>query len=124
MGKDKARKNLLYSKLDHIENQIEETKQKISEIKKQKTKRRYIFKYIKCGKPKCHCVTGERHGPYPHLQWWDPEKGGIKTKYLNEKNYPIYKKELEKNKLKRRLERELVRLEKEKKEVKSEILRL
>ena len=24
---------------------------------------------VRCGKPTCHCATGERHGPYWYLHW-------------------------------------------------------
>lgn len=26
---------------------------------------------VRCGKPGCHCATGERHGPYWFLRWRD-----------------------------------------------------
>lgn len=112
--------NLLYAQLDHIQIQIEEIKQQLSEIKIQiPLKGAIFFKFVKCGKPQCHCATGLRHGPYPHLQWWDGEK--IKTKYLNEKNYPIYKNELEKNKLKKNLEKKLDELKKEEQRLKRKV---
>jgi hypothetical protein len=111
------RKEILYSQLDYIQNQIGEIEKQLAEIDiKIKLKGGIFYRYIKCGKPKCRCVNGERHGPYPHLQWWDGEK--IKTKYLNEKNYPIYREELEKNKLKKKLEQELTFLRKEEKKIK------
>ena len=64
------------------------------------------FKYICCGKPTCRCMHGgPEHGPYPHLQWW--EEGKLKTKYLNKKNYPVYKKHLENTKTLAKKKREL-----------------
>jgi len=26
---------------------------------------------VRCGKPNCHCATGERHGPFWFLRWRD-----------------------------------------------------
>jgi|LSQX01.1.fsa_nt_gb hypothetical protein len=118
MNKNIYMSELLYSQLDYIQNQIDEIKRQLSELDiKMNLKGSIFFKYVKCGKPKCRCATGEKHGPYPHLQWWDGQR--IKTKYLSEKKYPIYKEELEKNKLKEKLERDLVLLEKKEKRLKA-----
>lgn len=113
-------KEILYGQLDYVQNQINEINKQLADLDiKKKLKGSIFFKYIKCGKPKCRCISGEKHGPYPHLQWWDGNK--IKTKYLNKKNYPIYKQELEKNKLKDKLERKLIFLRKEERKIESKL---
>lgn len=118
MNRDIFMREILDSQLDYVQNQIDEIEKQLSEIDiKMNLKGGIFFKYIKCGKPNCRCENGEKHGPYPHLQWWDGEK--IKTKYLNKKNYPIYKRELEKGKLKEELERKLMALKKEKAKLKA-----
>lgn len=88
---------LLLAELDCVQTEIHELQNRLKDIKVEVDVKGYIcFRFVKCGKPKCHCNAGVLHGPYPHLQWWD--KGKIKTKYLNRKNYPTYRMEIEKAK--------------------------
>lgn len=84
----------MYAELDCVQTELYEIGQRFEETSLvTERKGAIVFKYIRCGKQYCHCMKGGRpHGPYPHLQWW--EKGKIKTKYLNKKNYPTILKEL------------------------------
>lgn len=39
-----------------------------------------VRQYVRCGKKNCHCVQGERHGPYYVWIWW--EGGKRRRRYL------------------------------------------
>ena len=43
----------------------------------------YRLQYIRCGKKKCKCLSGELHGPY----WYEyrSEKGKTKSRYVGKK---------------------------------------
>lgn len=38
-------------------------------------------RYIKCGKPDCHCARGKGHGPYVYLLLWDPVRKTMRSLY-------------------------------------------
>ena len=35
---------------------------------------------VTCGNAGCHCASGERHGPYWYLHWW--EDGRTRNRYV------------------------------------------
>lgn len=37
-------------------------------------------KFVRCGKPGCHCNGGQRHGPYAYRQWREGDT--VKSVYL------------------------------------------
>lgn len=43
-------------------------------------RRTYRQVYTRCGKPDCHCASGEGHGPYWYAYWW--EDGKVRSKYV------------------------------------------
>lgn len=101
-------KALLLAELESVQAEIQVIEDMIGsiEIEIEGLKGYLRFKFIKCGKPLCHCMRGGGlHGPYPHLQWW--EKGRIKTKYLNKKIYPKVYEQLGKMRYLKALTREL-----------------
>jgi len=48
-----------------------------------------VMKHIKCGKEGCKCEDGYKHGPYPHIQYYD-DKGVLRTLYLKKDNVDKY----------------------------------
>ena len=54
-----------------------------------------IDKYIKCGKPGCRCNQGYRHGPYPHIQFY--QGGVLKTIYIRKRKAEEYRKKIDAN---------------------------
>lgn len=44
---------------------------------------------VRCGKPSCHCATGERHGPYWFLHW---REGTVqRRRYIRQADVPAVK---------------------------------
>ena len=109
---------LIRGKIDQIETEINETEKNIYQLEGQKeVPGSIVFKWIKCGKPKCHCMAenGEQHGPYPHLQWW--EDGKLKTKYLNRKNFKQYRRDVDRTTALKENKKKLEELQKEKRKL-------
>lgn len=100
--------------INQINMEIEELDSIIAGIKiEMPLKGAIIYRYIKCGKPKCDCKRGTMyyHGPYPHLEWI--EDGKVKTKYLNKQVLQTYEDELAKNKKVKELFKKRSEFEKE-----------
>lgn len=51
-----------------------------------------VEKYIKCGKEGCRCMEGYRHGPYPHIQYY--QNGVLKTIYIRKRRGEEYRQKL------------------------------
>lgn len=71
-----------------------------------------VLKYIKCGKEGCKCEDGYKHGPYPHIQFYDGD-GKLKTLYIKKNLVDQYALKLYENKQYRENIKELVKLYKE-----------
>jgi len=121
---NQIKKELYLAELDCIEGELHELIYEMDKIKvEMEIKGCLVFKYIKCGRTHCQCRDEiSLHGPYPHLQSW--EGGKIKTKYLNRKIYPIYRKELDKIKRKKEILKSIAELKKREKKLKKQILLL
>lgn len=99
--------------IEEINNEIEKMEKKLEGKKDNGLRGIIVEKYIKCGKENCRCAYGHKHGPYPHLQYY--EKGKTKTLYIRKKIRDEVEKELEKNNEFRKDLKKLKKLYKKKK---------
>lgn len=77
-----------------------------------------VDKYIKCGKPGCKCSEGYRHGPYPHIQYYD-EEGVLRTIYIRKKRKAEYEEKIAENAEFRKIVKQLVKLYTRKRQLES-----
>jgi Family of unknown function (DUF6788) len=50
-------------------------------------------RYVKCGRPNCHCVTSKGHGPY---HYWIYKRGNQRfKKYIKKEDLPIISARIE-----------------------------
>lgn len=114
---NEAKAELILSEMDMLETEIKEARELLCNLNVEVgLKGTIVFKWVKCGKSGCRCVTkGEYHGPYPHLQWW--ERGKIKTKYINRKIFERYVQKTKDAQQMRRLTRTITLLEKRKRQL-------
>lgn len=68
-----------------------------------------IMKHIKCGKESCKCQDGYKHGPYPHIQYYDIN-GTLRTLYIKKSLVDEYAAKLYDNNEFRKNVRKLVAL--------------
>jgi|GEM_PF-6146752 len=71
-----------------------------------------VMKHIKCGKPDCKCMQGYRHGPYPHIQYY--QNGILKTIYIKKHKTEEYRQKIEDNKEFRKIIKQLNKLYRQK----------
>lgn len=55
-----------------------------------------VLKYIKCGKAGCKCLQGYKHGPYPHIQFYNESKK-LTTLYIKKSMVETYDKKIKDN---------------------------
>ena len=60
--------------------------------------------WIRCGKSRCRCATGELHGPYQYLFW--REGGRLKKRYIRQHDVEDVRVEIDQRRQWRWLERE------------------
>lgn len=53
-----------------------------------------IARYTRCGKPNCHCVEGQGHGPHWYLSWRGP-KGKTRMLYIPESHVEAVRQRIE-----------------------------
>lgn len=75
-----------------------------------------VDKYIKCGKEGCKCQQGYKHGPYPHIQYYD-KNGVLRTIYIRKKLGNEYKEKVRQNNEFRKIIKQLVKLYLEKRKL-------
>ncbi len=68
-----------------------------------------VMKHIKCCKEGCKCEDGYKHGPYPHIQFYDGD-GKLRTLYIKKRLVDHYAALLKENNDLRNNIKELVRL--------------
>lgn len=101
------------SKLDNINKKILELEEKINGKHDNGLTGALVDKYIKCGKSGCKCSQGYKHGPYPHIQYYD-EDGKLKTIYIRKKQAIEYREKISQNEEYRKTIKQLIKLYKSK----------
>ncbi|QUH22043.1 DUF6788 family protein [Alkaliphilus sp. B6464] len=108
------------NKLDTIIKEIEELEKQIERKFDNGLRGAIVDKYIKCGRDGCKCDQGYRHGPYPHIQFYD-QKGVLRTIYIRKKLGTEYKEKIKENTEFRRVVKVLVRLYMQKRRIEEKL---
>lgn len=98
--------------LEEINNEINRLEKKIEGRHDNGLSGALVEKYIKCGKEGCKCSQGYRHGPYPHIQYY--QNGVLKTIYIRKRKAEEYRQKVEENNHFRKTIKQLIKLYKRK----------